>query len=258
MLKIGGRSLARIASALAQKQNYAALVGLLKHCPDFLDSFSRYLFMTGDYPAQIRIDTPTGRIAPILYHSDDIMTVNEVFFRGDYAAGCNIRTVVDFGSNIGISALYFLSRNHDCRVYLFEPLKRNTERLHHNCQEYQGRYKLTPCAVGLSNGLVKFGCEPTGRYGGIGLPLEDSVDVQCLDEREVIDEILAERGAIDILKIDVEGLESALIHHLTARQLKHIGCIYAECRYDAELPGFTKRQYGAVAQFVNQKCQTSC
>ena len=38
------------------------------------------------------------------------------------------RAVIDLGSNIGISALYFLTRNADCRVWLYEPVPRNVER----------------------------------------------------------------------------------------------------------------------------------
>lgn len=253
MLTICGRPLDKIASAVTNKAHYIALLGMVKTYPDFLDSFSRYLFLTGAYPAQVRVDTPTGRIVPTLYSSHDMLTVNEIFCRQDYAASSDTRVVVDLGSNIGISALYFLTRNHDCEVYLFEPLKRNVERLRQNCEAFQGRYALTPCAVGLENGMVNFGYEWTGRYGGIGLALEDSVEVQCLDEREVVDEVLAKHGVIDILKIDVEGFESALIRHLTASQLKHIRRIYAECpKFEGELPGFVKRLYGGVVQFVNE------
>ncbi len=41
----------------------------------------------------------------------------------------DISVVVDFGSNIGISALYFLTRNQDIKVYLFEPVPQNILRL---------------------------------------------------------------------------------------------------------------------------------
>ena len=55
--------------------------------------------------------TPAGVVAPTLHSSHDMFTVNEVFCREDYACGPGIRTVVDVGSNIGISALYFLTRD---------------------------------------------------------------------------------------------------------------------------------------------------
>ena len=44
---------------------------------------------------------------------------------------------VDFGSNIGISALYFLTRNPSVQVYLFEPVPSNIERLRENLKGYE-------------------------------------------------------------------------------------------------------------------------
>jgi len=44
----------------------------------------------------------------------------EIFCRLDYLAKTDIKVVVDIGSNIGISALYFLSRNKQAKCYLFE------------------------------------------------------------------------------------------------------------------------------------------
>lgn len=253
MITVGGRALSKVAGAVMHGHHYVALWGMLKTYPDLFDSFSRYAFSTGHYPAQIRIATPLGTIVPTVYSWHDMLTVNEIFCRRDYAAPIGTRVVVDFGSNIGISALYFLTRNLECKVYLWEPLQRNLERLQRNCREYQGRYELTSCAVGLKNGMANFGYESTGRYGGIDLTLEDSIQVECRDGREVIDGILAKHDCIDILKIDVEGLESELIRHLTAKQLRHIKRIYAEChRFEGELVGFSKRQQGTVVQFVNQ------
>ena len=69
-------------------------------------------------------------------------TVNEVFCRQDYGADASIRAVVDVGSNIGISALYFLTRSPDCRAWLYEPVPRNVERLRGNLAGYEDRYAL--------------------------------------------------------------------------------------------------------------------
>jgi hypothetical protein len=81
----------------------------------------RYLTARGEYPYVCRVRTPSGTIAPTLYSSHDILTVNEIFCRGDYRYGPDLRVAVDVGANIGISALYFLTRNSGARVYAFEP-----------------------------------------------------------------------------------------------------------------------------------------
>ena len=56
-------------------------------------------------------------------------------------------------------------------------------------------------------------------------------------------------GKIDILKIDVEGLEAAIIKSLSSKSLKKIDRIYAETSYPENLPGFEKEQYGDVVRF---------
>jgi hypothetical protein len=88
---------------------------MYRNYPDFTENLKRYLTARGEYPYSIRIKTPTGTIRPTLYTHDDILTVNEIFCREDYAADERVNVAVDVGSNIGISALYFLTRNHTSR-----------------------------------------------------------------------------------------------------------------------------------------------
>jgi hypothetical protein len=65
-------------------------------------------------------------------------------------------------------------------------------------------------------------------------------------------DILDKEGRIDILKIDIEGLETAIIKNLLAEDLEKIDRIYAETIFTENLPGFNKVQYGAVVQFLRK------
>ena len=56
-------------------------------------------------------------------------------------------------------------------------------------------------------------------------------------------------GHIDIIKIDVEGLETAILKSMSPENLKNINNIYAETIYSECLPGFDKEQYGGVVRF---------
>ena len=109
---LGNRGIKQILRAVFGKQHYIAMINMVRIYTDTLNNTTRYLTGIGRYPYDIKIKTPTGLIEPRLYSHHDILTVNEIFCRLDYPADENTMTVVDLGSNIGISALYFLSRNN--------------------------------------------------------------------------------------------------------------------------------------------------
>jgi hypothetical protein len=93
---------------------------------------------------------------------------------------------VDIGSNIAISALYFLTRNRTSRCYLYAPVHRNVERLRVNLTGFEGRYELTRAAVGPTTGSADFTVEETGRYGGIGVHRAQTIPVRCLAVAEIL------------------------------------------------------------------------
>lgn len=208
--------------------HYRTLAGMAVLYPQFLNNFIRYLTGRGEYPYACRVRTPTGDVEPTLFSSHDMLTVNEIFCRQDYAAGSSVRVVVDIGSNIGISALYFLTRNHNSRCYLYEPVSANCERLRANLANWSGRFTLEEVAVATSDGWARFGVEPTGRYGGIGAVTPHSIDVRCRELNALLEDVLRRETEIDILKIDVEGLETELVSSIRPDVLDRIGTIYYE------------------------------
>jgi FkbM family methyltransferase len=243
------RPLKNIVGAFVKKQFYIAFVNILKNFDQPVEILKRYIFRVGEYPKKFHIKTPVSKHTACLYSSDDMMTLVECFGKLDYPAWNSISCVVDFGSNIGISAGYFLTRNENAKAYLFEPLLENIEKLKLNLKEFESRYELKEVAIGLENGHADFGFETTGRYGGLESSLPETIRVQVQKANEVISSILEREGCIDILKIDVEGLETAIIKSLSPENLKKINRIYAETIYLEDLPGFSKIQYGEVVQF---------
>jgi FkbM family methyltransferase len=249
---LGNRSLRQIATASIGKQHYFALLNMYRNYPAFLHNLRRYLTGVGNYPYEIEVKTPSGIIRPILYSHDDLLTVNEIFCRLDYYADNHISTVVDVGSNIGISALYFLTRNPDSKCYLFEPDSRNTGKLRKNLLGLEKRYVLFEQAVSNESGEVEFGIEPTGRYGGIGLKIGKTLRVRCLDINEVLGRILEEEGYIDILKVDTEGMEINTVAAIKDDYLENIKTIYLEAhpQYHLHPAHFSQKQYGSICQLT--------
>jgi FkbM family methyltransferase len=193
-----------------------------------LHDLYRYTFKGGTYPYVCRLRTPVGEVAIELSSWHDMLTVNEVFSRLDYRAPVSVGTVVDVGSNIGVSALYFLTRNENVQCHLFEPDPRNIPRLRANLAPFESRYTLDESAVADSAGIVEFGIESTGRYGGVGLVLDETVLVPCRDINMILEGVVAEAGEIDILKIDTEGLERRTILAIRPDILGKLRMIYFE------------------------------
>jgi hypothetical protein len=144
-----------------------------------VEAARRYFTGRGDYPWAPALRTPLGPVGPSLHSHHDLLTVNEIFCRRDYAAGPKVRTVVDVGSNIGISALYFLTRDPQVKVRCLEPVPRDVERLKENLAAFTGRFTVEEAAVDATGGEADFGDDPYGRYGGIGVASERTIRARC-------------------------------------------------------------------------------
>lgn len=247
---LGGRSPRVVLREAFEPRNYRALARMARSSPEPLAFARRYFLGGGSYPYRCPVRTPLGLVAPTLFSHHDVWTVNEIFFREDYFAGPDLRVAVDLGSNIGISALYFLTRNASARSYLYEPDPRNVERLRANLAPYEGRWELEEVAVAPSGGEVDFGRDPTGRYGGVGLESKDTIRVRAVSVGEVLDHVLAREPAIDVLKVDIEGLERETVAAIRPEHLDRIDVIYFEWgepaplhaeRYDASFANETVR-----------------
>lgn len=254
-MKIGERSISKIFGALFVKAHYVAISNMPFVYGAFFENLYRYLTARGDYPYKPLVHTPIGDITPILYSYHDLLTLNEIFCRHDYKSSDNIKTVVDFGSNIGISALYFLTRNKNSRCYLFEPDPRNVSKLHKNLQNYKDRYILQEKAIGLEEGRFSFSIEETGRYGGLGLDTGDTIQVDVLELNKVLSQIISERGNIDIVKFDIEGLEIECVKNIRPDLLDKINVIYLEAQPTEKLQAskFSQFQYNAVCMLKNRR-----
>jgi FkbM family methyltransferase len=250
----GDRLLSTVLQAVFQKQHYVALWNMYRKYPAFAENLERYLLGKGEYPYKIQVKTKTGIVSPTLYSHHDLLTVNEIFCRQDYYADDKLRVVVDLGSNIGISALYFMTRNDESRCYLFEPDPRNVEKLKLNLSGYEPRYVLRQEAVSDVGGSFQFGIESTGRYGGIGLETGEHIEVSCLPINKVLQEIVAKEGTIDVLKIDTEGMELRIARAIEEEFLTRIKKIYLESDPGERLhPAmFEQDQYGSICRLTNK------
>lgn len=246
------RTLGRTIRAAANPDYYLAALRTLSCFDRPWTVLSQYLGIGRARYPQTLTARNRGRQASLdVYCADDVVTAVECFGKLDYAVPADARCIVDFGSNIGISLLYFLLHAPNARVHAFEPDPRNIERLHRNLRGFESRYRLEPVAIGTRNGQARFGREPTGRYGGLGLDLPDQIEVEVRDVNQVLSAVLDTEDRIDLLKIDVEGQEHALLEALRTELLPRIGRIAVEIAgTPPELPGFVWTRRGGVVTFV--------
>ena len=253
-------SIKRFSAAFFKKPFYLAFINVLFFFKSPLEVLIRYVFEVGDYPKRFFVLTPLGLQCATAFSHHDLITLIECFGTLDYRAPKDISVVVDFGSNIGISALYFLTRNSNIKVYLFEPVPLNVERLRNNLKGFENRYELRECAIGVEEGQLDFACEDTGRYGGLIKGGASSfaqwdpkkiIQVQVIMANQVLQEILGRHKFVDILKIDVEGYENKILSGLTMEALPHIGRIYAETENGQKITGFSSERYSGLTRYYH-------
>jgi FkbM family methyltransferase len=176
---------------------------------DPLAALARYLTNRGTYPWRAALQTPLGPQTVTLADRHDLLTINEIFCRRDYGSRTH-RRVVDIGANVGFGVLFFLTRNAEAYVWAFEADPANVARLRENLSSFESRCSISECAVTAdARATVPF--VPAGRYGHLAKPGEAGVNVPAIPIERALREIAVATGVIDLVKIDTEGSEEALV-----------------------------------------------
>jgi FkbM family methyltransferase len=222
----------RRRSAPFRLRNYRAAFHTLTSSRRPVDALRRYVLGAGDYPWRERLRTPTGAVELVVPHPHDVRTVNEVFHRRDYGSG-RPQVVVDIGGNIGVSAAYFLSRSPSSRVHVWEPVPHNLQTLRQNVAAFGDRCVVHEAALAPQAGLATFLIDPVGRYSGLaeyqdGACGKVPVEVECEAVADALRAVLEHEGRIDLVKVDTEGSEEAIVAAIPADVRARIGEIVYE------------------------------
>jgi FkbM family methyltransferase len=250
-MKIGRRRFASFGLRLLDGSNYRAI-------PQFFVVHQRpvwvmleEVFSLGPYPRMVTINTPTGQVGVQLFSAADLSTLNLVFCRQDYYAPENTAVVVDVGSNIGLSTLFWLTQNKKSYVYCHEPSPTSFDRLMSNLQPFQGRFAARREAVSDFSGPAKLGIETSGVNSSLELMSDDSVPCQVVHINDVLEAVLARHGQIDVLKIDSEGHELRTLEAISPEFWKRLRCVNVGCHGVAKaVPReFQYSQLGSAERF---------
>ena len=147
----------------------------------------------------------------------------------------DVKTVLDVGANIGAATLYFAANYPQARILAFEPDPQSYELLWRNVQ---GMQRISIFQFGLADvdkmaPLYRGLADPV--TNSLGASPDASTHSDLLVSLRAADAVLIEEKitAIDILKLDTEGAEPAILRCLAAC-LPNIAVIYVEFHSESD------------------------
>jgi FkbM family methyltransferase len=133
--------------------------------------------------------------------------VDECYRCAEPVDASGIRTIIDLGGNVGYSVLYFAAHYPNARITVWEPHPINAERLRYAVESngLVDRVEVHEAAASTENGVMYLSDEGTcssivKHLDRKGFPVRVEDFFTAIDGKHV-----------DLLKIDVEGAEYALL-----------------------------------------------
>ena len=256
-MKIGRRNLLTFIKRIFSIDNYRAIIKFKDVHEQTFKSIYQEVFSSGKFPRKIKFKSPTGKFEIESYSAQDFSTFNLIFCREDYYTPENFKIVVDVGSNIGFSAMYWLTRNTYNKVYCYEPSTINFRKLEKNLEIFKSRCFLYNEAVSNYNGFGYLNLEKTGTYSSLNvikknLEYFDREKIKVISINDCLEKILKENKEIDILKIDNEGEELKTVSSISKDYWKYIRsisvdgvdvCEYIPSNFTSDIVGSAQRFY---------------
>jgi len=173
-------------------------------------------------------------------NTSDVHVAYECFLHGKrnaYASpnlppAAGVRTVIDVGANVGASILFWRDLYPAAKIYGFEPEPGNFELLRRNTEKLRDVIVFNE-ALGNATGTMKFVQSPGANNEG-GWSMYQRV-AQGGEKEVVLPVVRGEEkmkalgiAGIDVLKVDTEGAEKAVITGLGQRLLANTRYICGE------------------------------
>lgn len=183
-----------------------------------------------DRPIELRLRTCGKPILCKVAHRCDLWVVREVLGLRAYEMHAveEPQVILDLGSNIGVSVLYFRARYPNARIHAVEPDPKAFELLEANTRGLP-HVSVHRLAVADHDGEALF--FPASESFASSLRHDASVAATRVEARKLdtlMKELSLER--IDLLKVDIEGAEHDVF--AASRQLDRIRTILGEVHVD--------------------------
>jgi len=156
----------------------------------------------------------------------DASTFEKIFVWNDYDLDypAGVKTVIDAGANIGLSAVYFATRFPDAKVVAIEPQSENFRLLEQNTKHYP---QVIPLHAALWSDDTTLGLSnPDDRVDSYQYSPDAAVEtVPAFNMASVLSRYDMPR--VDVLKIDIEGAETE-VFALRPEWVRRVGMFIIE------------------------------
>lgn len=161
-------------------------------------------------------------------------------------------TILDIGANVGYFSLFMLFNFPKAKVYAFEPMPFNFEKIQQYKKEYnfQNLHAIKK-AVGASNGLLSLSFSRTDPFTTMASIYESPQKDQRLEVESLsLETILAENQieGVDFLKMDCEGAEYSILYATPQHVLKKLRAMSIETHRGEK----DKQNLSSLATFLKQ------
>jgi len=145
------------------------------------------------------------------------------------------KVIIDIGANVGFFAAYASAINPEVEIHLFEPFPKNVEQLKKNLAlNANSRMHIHPEAVSDKAGVATLYFTPGDDSGcSLNQPKSQSCSVAVVGANDVFKICGIEK--CDLLKMDCEGSELAVLTAMSSGQLAQIEAIIMEYHIPEEL-----------------------
>jgi len=186
----------------------------------FLHRCLLYIIRKLEYFSQIGFDLKNIRQARHLRRVG-IHYSRYTLFNKKWLVDSNIQTVIDIGASVGEFTAIFAELFPAARIYAFEPLKDDVDRLRIVAERYPGRVQVFNTALGAQNGSREFNRSswaPASSFRAMTDLHKENYPHSAGSERlkvetKRLDDVLGDKdldGNI-LVKIDVQGYEDEVI-----------------------------------------------
>lgn len=168
-------------------------------------------------PAGNRIKLKNGNVIYLSNNDHDVVTVMVIFCRKEYGEIPKGGTIIDVGANIGVFSIYAAFHGAK-RVYSFEPNKEAYETLCRNIRENGLEDVIIPFNNAVSEKDGDFIMIPKASSPYNHISTDTGTENEDMDRIETISLPTFFRQhnieKIDLLKMDCEGAEFGIMHHM--------------------------------------------